>query len=89
MKRRTKRFPGETSRLSLCWGVLDPFIASGRGVNGHDNSGGTGDTAQDEPGNGVRGRARLADASWVEQPELGRWRALRSPEAAPDGGADG
>jgi hypothetical protein len=35
VKRRTKvigRFPGETSCLSLCWAVLDLFIASARGL---------------------------------------------------------
>jgi len=35
VKRRTKvigRFPGEPSRLSLCWAVLDLFIASPRGL---------------------------------------------------------
>jgi putative transposase len=35
VKRRTKvigRFPGETSCLSLCWAVLDLFIASTRGL---------------------------------------------------------
>jgi hypothetical protein len=26
------RFPGETSCLSLCWAVLDVFIAGARGV---------------------------------------------------------
>ncbi len=26
------RFPGETSCLSLCWAVLDLFIASARGL---------------------------------------------------------
>jgi len=34
VKRRTKvigRFPGETSCLSLCWAVLDLFMASARG----------------------------------------------------------
>jgi hypothetical protein len=34
VKRRTKvigRFPGETSCLSLCWAVLNLFIASARG----------------------------------------------------------
>ena len=36
VKRRTKvigRFPGETSCLSLCWAVLDLFIASARPVH--------------------------------------------------------
>jgi hypothetical protein len=35
VQRRTKvigRFPGETSCLSLCWTVLDLFIASARGL---------------------------------------------------------
>ena len=35
MKGRTKvigRFPGETRCLSLCWAVLDLFIASARGL---------------------------------------------------------
>ncbi len=35
VKRRTKvigPFPGETSCLSLCWAVLDLFIASARGL---------------------------------------------------------
>ena len=35
VKRRTKvhgRFPGETSCLTLCWAVLDLFIASARGL---------------------------------------------------------
>src|SRR5262252_717679 len=35
VKRRTKvigRFPGETSCLSLCWAVLDLFIACARGL---------------------------------------------------------
>jgi putative transposase len=35
VRRRTKvigRFPGETSCLSLCWAVLDIFIASSRGL---------------------------------------------------------
>ena len=35
VKRRTKvigRFPGETSCLSLCWAVLDLFIAGARGL---------------------------------------------------------
>ena len=35
VKRRTKvigRFPGETSCLSLCWAVLDIFIAGARGL---------------------------------------------------------
>ena len=35
VKRRTKvigRFPGESSCLSLCWAVLDLFIASSRGM---------------------------------------------------------
>ncbi len=35
VKRRTKvigRFPGETSCPSLCWAVLDLFIASARGL---------------------------------------------------------
>jgi putative transposase len=35
VRRRTKvigRFPGETSCLSLCWGVLDIFIAGARGL---------------------------------------------------------
>src|SRR5262249_61256943 len=35
VQRRTKvigRFPGETSCLSLCWAVLDLFIASARGL---------------------------------------------------------
>ena len=35
VRRRTKvigRFPGETSCLSLCWAVLDLFIASARGL---------------------------------------------------------
>jgi putative transposase len=35
VKRRTKvigRFPGETSCLSLCWAVLNLFIASARGL---------------------------------------------------------
>jgi len=35
VKRRTKvigRFPGESSCLSLCWAVLDLFIASARGL---------------------------------------------------------
>jgi len=35
VKRRTKvigRFPGEASCLSFCWAVLDPFIASARGL---------------------------------------------------------
>ena len=27
-----RRFPGETSCLSLCWAVLDLFIASARGL---------------------------------------------------------
>ncbi len=34
VKRRTKvigRFPGEQSCLSLCWAVLDLFIATARG----------------------------------------------------------
>lgn len=64
--------------------------ASGRGVNGHATILVAPLTLpKEEPGNGVRGPARLADAGRVEQPELGRWRALRSPEAAPDGGDDG
>src|SRR5207249_8664207 len=35
VRRRTKvigRFPGETSCLSLCWAVLDVFIAGARGL---------------------------------------------------------
>ena len=35
MKRRTKvigRFPGETSCLSMCWAVLDLFLAGARGL---------------------------------------------------------
>jgi len=35
VKRRTKvigRFPGETSCLSLCWAVMDLFIAGARGL---------------------------------------------------------
>ena len=35
VRRRVKvigRFPGETSCLSLCWAVLDLFIASARGL---------------------------------------------------------
>jgi putative transposase len=35
VKRGTKvlgRFPGETSCVSLCWAVLDLFIASARGL---------------------------------------------------------
>jgi hypothetical protein len=35
VRRRTKvigRFPGETSCLSLCWAVLDIFIAGARGL---------------------------------------------------------
>jgi transposase-like protein len=35
VKRRTKvigRFPGETSCLSLCWAVLDLFLAGARGL---------------------------------------------------------
>ena len=35
VRRRTKvigRFPGETSCLSLCWAVLDIFIAAARGL---------------------------------------------------------
>ena len=35
VKRRTKvigRFPGQTNCLSLCWAVLDLFIASARGL---------------------------------------------------------
>jgi putative transposase len=35
IRRRTKvigRFPGETSCLSLCWAVLDIFIAGARGL---------------------------------------------------------
>ena len=35
VKRRTKvigRFPGEASCLSLCWAVLDLFIAGARGL---------------------------------------------------------
>jgi len=35
VKRRTKvigAFPGETSCLSLCWAVLDLFIATARGL---------------------------------------------------------
>ena len=35
VRRRTKvigRFPGETSCLSLCWAVLDLFIAGARGL---------------------------------------------------------
>jgi len=35
VRRRTKvigRFPGETSRLSLCWAVLDLFIGGARGL---------------------------------------------------------
>jgi len=35
VKRRMKvigTFPGETSCLSLCWAVLDLFIASARGL---------------------------------------------------------
>jgi putative transposase len=35
VRRRTKvigRFPGETSCLSLCWAVLDLFLAGARGL---------------------------------------------------------
>ena len=35
VKRRTKvigRFPGETSCLSMCWAVLDLFLAGARGL---------------------------------------------------------
>jgi putative transposase len=35
LRRRTKvigRFPGETSCLSLCWAVLDLFLAGARGL---------------------------------------------------------
>ena len=35
VKRRTKvigRFPGQTSCLSMCWAVLDLFLAGARGL---------------------------------------------------------
>src|SRR6266702_4492413 len=35
VRRRTKvigRFPGETSCLSMCWAVLDQFLAGARGL---------------------------------------------------------
>ena len=35
VRRRTKvigRFPGETSCLSMCWAVLDLFLAGARGL---------------------------------------------------------
>jgi hypothetical protein len=39
VRRRTKvigRFPGETSCLSLCWAVLDLFLAGARGLGFSD-----------------------------------------------------
>ena len=39
VKRRTKvigRFPGQTSCLSMCWAVLDLFLAGARGLGLRD-----------------------------------------------------